>query len=109
VPQNILFEIINHRGNYYEIHINNSSLITVEPAFLLLKHLFLPLVEIEALAHTEGRLHDREITSDLPGKIKGEGSVGHAFEQPTIPKNMKPTTLHIALPIIWRKRIRQQI
>jgi protein required for attachment to host cells len=45
-----------------------------------------PLQEIEALAHTEGRLHDREMTSDLPGKIKGEGSVGHAFEQPTDPK-----------------------
>ena len=34
-----------------------------------------PLVEIEALAHAEGRLHDREITSELPGKIKGECSV----------------------------------
>jgi protein required for attachment to host cells len=45
-----------------------------------------PLEEIEALAHTEGRLHDRDMTSDLPGKIKGEGSVGHAFEQPTDPK-----------------------
>ena len=45
-----------------------------------------PLEEIEAMAHTEGRLHDREITSDFPGKIKGEGSVGHAFEQPTDPK-----------------------
>ena len=45
-----------------------------------------PLEEIEALAHTEGRLHDREMTSDLPGKIKGEGGVGHAFEQPTDPK-----------------------
>ena len=45
-----------------------------------------PLAEIEALAHTEGRLHDRDITTDLPGKIKGEGSVGHAFEQPTDPK-----------------------
>ena len=45
-----------------------------------------PLEEIEALAHAEGRLHDREITSDLPGKIKGEGNVGHAFEQHTDPK-----------------------
>lgn len=45
-----------------------------------------PLTEIEALTHLEGRLHDREITSDLPGKIKGEGAVGHAFEQPTDPK-----------------------
>jgi protein required for attachment to host cells len=44
------------------------------------------LVEIEALAHTEGRLHDREITSDLPGKIKGNGRMGHAFEQATDPK-----------------------
>ena len=45
-----------------------------------------PLQEIEALAHAEGRLHDRDITTDLPGKIKGEGNVGHAFEQPTDPK-----------------------
>jgi len=45
-----------------------------------------PLQEIEALAHTEGRLHDREMTSDLPGKVKGEGKMGHAFEQATDPK-----------------------
>ena len=45
-----------------------------------------PLVEIEAMAHIEGRLHDREITSDLPGKIKGDGKMGHAFEQATDPK-----------------------
>ncbi len=44
------------------------------------------LEEIEALAHSEGRLHDREITSDLPGKVKGEGRMGHAFEQATDPK-----------------------
>jgi hypothetical protein len=25
-----------------------------------------PLVEIETLTHTEGRLHDRDLTSDLP-------------------------------------------
>ncbi|MGZ4993555.1 MAG: host attachment protein [Methylobacter sp.] len=45
-----------------------------------------PLEEIEDLSHTEGRLHDREITSDLPGKIKGTGQAGHAYEQPTDPK-----------------------
>ena len=45
-----------------------------------------PLTEVDAMSHEEGRLHDREITSDLPGKIKGEGAVGHAFEQPTDPK-----------------------
>ncbi len=45
------------------------------------------LVEIESFAHTEGRLHDREITTDLPGRIRSEGgSGGHAFEQPTDPK-----------------------
>ncbi len=53
-----------------------------------------PLTEIEALTHSEGRLHDREMTSDLPGKIKGEGGVGHAFEQPTDPK--KHETEHFA-------------
>jgi len=46
-----------------------------------------PLDEIETLTHAEGRLHDREMTSDLPGKIKSEGGAGgHAFEQPTDPK-----------------------
>ncbi|MGZ8903707.1 MAG: host attachment protein [Methylobacter sp.] len=44
------------------------------------------LKEIEGLAHTEGRLHDREMTSDLPGKIKSSGAGGHTFEQPTDPK-----------------------
>jgi hypothetical protein len=28
-----------------------------------------PLEEIESFAHTENRLHDREMTTDLPGKI----------------------------------------
>ncbi|MDI1230761.1 MAG: host attachment protein [Methylobacter sp.] len=45
-----------------------------------------PLEEIEDFSHTESRLHDRDITSDLPGKIKSVGGGGHAFEQPTDPK-----------------------
>lgn len=45
-----------------------------------------PLEEIEDFSHKEGRLHDREITSDLPGKIKSADGGGHAFEQPTDPK-----------------------
>lgn len=45
-----------------------------------------PLEEIEDFSHAEGRLHDREITSDLPGRIKSVGGGGHAFEQPTDPK-----------------------
>lgn len=46
-----------------------------------------PLTEIETLTHSEARLHDREMTSDLPGRNKGEcGTGGHAFDQPTDPK-----------------------
>jgi len=45
-----------------------------------------PLEEIEDLSHSKSRLHDREITSDLPGKIKSVGGGGHAYEQPTDPK-----------------------
>jgi protein required for attachment to host cells len=45
-----------------------------------------PLEEIEDLSHTEGRLHDREITSDLSGGIKSSGAGGHSFELPTDPK-----------------------
>jgi protein required for attachment to host cells len=44
------------------------------------------LEEIESLTHTEGRLHDREMTADLPGRIKNADGSGHAFEQPTDPK-----------------------
>jgi protein required for attachment to host cells len=47
-----------------------------------------PLEEIETLVHSEGKLHDRDLTTDLPGKVKnpaGHGG-GHAFEQETDPK-----------------------
>jgi protein required for attachment to host cells len=44
------------------------------------------LEEIEDFSHAEGRLHDREMTTDLPGRIKSTGGGGHAFEQPTDPK-----------------------
>jgi protein required for attachment to host cells len=47
-----------------------------------------PLEEVDTLVHSEGRMHDREITSDLPGKVKNPGGLGggHAFEQETDPK-----------------------
>ena len=46
-----------------------------------------PLNEIEVMAHPEGRLHDRDITSDLPGKgVGGQGSGGHAYQEETDPK-----------------------
>lgn len=46
------------------------------------------LTEIDTLVHTEGRLHDRDLTADLPGRTKASGGIGqgHAFEQPTDPK-----------------------
>ncbi len=44
------------------------------------------LEEIDDLMHSEGRLHDKEMTTDLPGKIKNADGSGHAFEQPTDPK-----------------------
>lgn len=46
-----------------------------------------PLTEIETMAHPEGRLHDRDMTSDLPGKNSGgDGSGGHAYQSRTDPK-----------------------
>lgn len=46
-----------------------------------------PLIEIETMTHPEGRLHDRDITSDLPGKESGsDGSGGHSYEGKTDPK-----------------------
>jgi protein required for attachment to host cells len=48
-----------------------------------------PLEELEGFSHAESRLHDREITSDLPGKIQGGIGGGHAFEQKTDPKKQE--------------------
>jgi len=45
-----------------------------------------PLEELEILTHSESRLHDQDLTSDLTGRIKSSGGGGHAFEQPTDPK-----------------------
>jgi len=46
-----------------------------------------PLSEIETLANPVARVHDRDITSDLPGKSSGaDGSGGHAYESETDPK-----------------------
>jgi len=45
-----------------------------------------PLQEFDELSHAKSRLHDREITTDLPGRIKSADGGGHAFEQPSDPK-----------------------
>ena len=45
------------------------------------------LIEVETLTNSEARLHDRDITSDLPGKSTGgNGSGGHAYQGKTDPK-----------------------
>ncbi|MGZ8162359.1 MAG: host attachment protein [Methylobacter sp.] len=51
-----------------------------------------PLVELEDLAHPASRLLDREITSDLPGRVKSTNGIGHALEQPTDPKKHEADT-----------------
>ncbi len=49
-----------------------------------------PLNEIEDMVHPEGRLHDRDLTSDLPGKGSGRGSESgsnkHSYEGRADPK-----------------------
>jgi protein required for attachment to host cells len=50
-------------------------------------HRAAPLQEMEDLVHTEGRLHPRDITSDLPGRaFDRHGQGRHAYEPPTDPK-----------------------
>jgi len=45
------------------------------------------LKEIDDMAHPEGRLHERDMTSDLPGKGSGAaGAGGHAYDKKDSPK-----------------------
>lgn len=46
--------------------------------------LTLPIEEVETLAHPEGRMHEQEMTSDLPGKDSG-----HGFQDQTEPKEQQ--------------------
>lgn len=58
-----------------------------------------PLIENETLAHPEGRLHDRDMTSDLPGKnSSGNGAGGHTYQNQTDPKKheMSVFAKHVA-------------
>lgn len=48
------------------------------------------LVEIETLAHPEGRLHEQELDSDLPGKANGtQGAGGHVYTDEVSPKEQE--------------------
>lgn len=42
-----------------------------------------PLIEIDSIVHPEGRMHDRDITSDLPGRGAGSGGSKHSYETET--------------------------
>ncbi|HYW03930.1 MAG TPA: host attachment protein [Gammaproteobacteria bacterium] len=45
------------------------------------------LEEIEDLVHPESRMHDRDLTSDLPGRTyESYGAARHAIEEPTTPR-----------------------
>jgi len=45
------------------------------------------LQELEDMSHPEGRLHERDMTSDLPGKESGAaGTGGHAYDNKDHPK-----------------------
>ena len=47
-----------------------------------------PLVELKAFENPQGRMHDRDITSDLPGRsFDSKGSGRHAMEPHTDPKH----------------------
>jgi len=49
-----------------------------------------PLVEIETLAHPEGREHEQDMTSDLPGHDSDKtGSGRHGFQDETEPKQQE--------------------
>lgn len=50
----------------------------------------LPLKEIETMAHPEGRMHERDMVSDLPGKVAGKGGAGdHTTEDKVKPKEQE--------------------
>jgi len=46
-----------------------------------------PLQEIQTMAHPEGRIHEQNMVSDLPGKDSGTGSSGgHVYQEIIEPK-----------------------
>lgn len=51
---------------------------------------FRELLETQTFSHAESRLHDQELTSDLPGRsMNSTGKVRHAMEQNTDPKKQQ--------------------
>lgn len=49
-----------------------------------------PIEEIESIVHTQSRLHEQNMTSDLPGRGNGkDGSGGHAYQDEVSPKEQE--------------------
>ena len=49
-----------------------------------------PIEEIESIVHTEARLHEQKMTSDLPGRSNGKGGAGqHAYQDEVGPKEQE--------------------
>ncbi|MDX8410589.1 MAG: host attachment protein [Mariprofundaceae bacterium] len=49
-----------------------------------------PLSELKAFEHPEGRMHEQELTSDLPGRAFDSGGMGrHAMGQSVGPKQQE--------------------
>jgi protein required for attachment to host cells len=49
-----------------------------------------PITEIKTIVHTEARLHEQNMTSDLPGRASGNsGGAGHAYQDETSPKEQE--------------------
>ena len=46
-----------------------------------------PLIEVDSIVHPEARMHDRDITSDLPGRGSGTGGSRHSYEGETDAKD----------------------
>jgi len=46
-----------------------------------------PLIEVDSIVHPEARMHDRDITSDLPGRGSGSGGSRHSYETETDAKD----------------------
>lgn len=46
-----------------------------------------PLVEVDSIVHPEARMHDRDITSDLPGRGSGTGGARHSYVTETDAKD----------------------
>jgi protein required for attachment to host cells len=49
-----------------------------------------PITEIKTIVHTEARLHEQKMTSDLPGRASSKsGGTGHAYQDETSPKDQE--------------------